>query len=876
MKTHRFRILSLILSLLVLVWVSETKAQNKSIQDPDTPRMRAEQQETPPVVFGTNATYGGDGYLTAGELWETVRPPNGTSPRETTPTKYLMAILGCGQGGAAWREPTALWPGGWFWTNIWRSGTWMCIGAYDNDTTFNPARMGGAANPSHTTDFIGPGGVNLGNNYALARYAKTLQGAVASPVGATGRDYIKLARWVDPVTGQDEGTVAGSNKRAMMVYEFGYPTTIGVDVKWRARQYTMNWQNMNDFLVNEVVLTNTGNVDINADGTYEKTNHKIQGLTFGLWTLPGIAVRIGISGTRQSNDFGALRGYGYVGDNDPKTGVPTAALIDFPGINPVNYLSDKTVPSGQGKRDMGLNSYGNKNYTEVWNGFQFMGVKQGDAIAGTTGKYSGADKLTTFGSHPIGTGAQRGWYTSSVDAAKFWADVVDPRKFFLNCTATWRNDWGREDDATNTNTAINPSYFASGTGEDITTWVPKASPGRPDGDWKFAGFNGGYSFPPYENGWTQGFAAQEDFNGDMFYGIGPFSLNVGESITIMFVEVAGYRLQGIQGALRGADYAWQNNWNVFSQLPNAPDIKVENTQRGSVIVRWTDSPTADGFKVWKASQYKKLRYQDLGIRLVDRYQEQKTVGQDISSLLQPMNPNFDAFNLIKTEQGYQPDGWGTYDLVAVIPRSELSQYADASVPGFQYAYEDKGTILGFGYWYYVSAYKNGTFTGPVGTSTDQIETSNFTRNGRDGFWKGAYPYATQDPSFPAATDVVAQQRIGAMFTATPPVATVQQLNSQSLKVSVRPNPYKRAAYFDNRQTPFDHKVAFYNLPTNCKITIVSITGQIIDQIQITGATNGLYFWNMFSKDGIEVASGLYIYLVEWDGGSTRGYLSILR
>jgi hypothetical protein len=33
---------------------------------------------------------------------------------------------------------------------------------------------------------------------------------------------------------------------------------------------------------------------------------------------------------------------------------------------------------------------------------------------------------------------------------------------------------------------------------------------------------------------------------------------------------------------------------------------------------------------------------------------------------------------------------------------------------------------------------------------------------------------------------------------------------------------------------------------------------------------------MFSKDGIEVTSGLYIYVAEWNGGSQTGHFAILR
>jgi hypothetical protein len=863
MKNLRSRVLCFLVPVLCLIVLTESRAQQSPIQDPNTSRVRALDRETPPVVLGANSIIVGDGYLVAGELWETVRPPNSAGPNETGQNKRYMMIVGCGQGGDAWREPTTHWPGGWFWTNNWRNGGRMFIGAYDNDPTFNPATVGGVANPNHVAA--------AGPNYSLAFYSNKLPGADPTPTTyphTSARDYAKQARWVDPVTGNDETASPGSIKRHMMVFEFGFPTTIGVDVKVKARQYTMNWQNMNDFIVYELTLTNTGVVDINGDGTPEKTNHRIQGLAVGLWQLPGIAVGVGTNGARSSsgNWFGAGRNYGYVGDNDPKTGAPTAAYVVYPGVNPNNILADGTVPAG--KRDMGINAYSLRNYTDVWNAYQWLAVKRG-----ANGRVADADKTTAFGSHPVGTGSQKGWYTSTVDADKFFGDLLNPKNFFMNATATWRADRGRENDPTRDNLGPNPNYFTSGTGEDITTWVPKASPSRPDGDRKFAGFA---KFPPLEGGWTSGFSDHEDFNGEFFTGVGPFSMEVNETITVILVEAAGYRLQGIQGALRAADFAWQNGWNVFSQLPNTPDLKVENTAAGSAIIRWTESAAADGFKIWKASQFKKLRYQDLGMRIIDRYQEQKTVGADVTNLLQPINPNFDATAYIATEQGYQPDGWGTYDLVAVIPRSEASKYADNSVAGFQYAYEDKSTILGFRYWYYVAAYKNGTFAGPGGTSTDQIETSNFTRNGRDGFWKGTYPFAIVNTDFPAATNVEGLRRIGAVFTVRSPASSVTQLNAGAIKVGVRPNPYKRAAYFDNRQDFADHKVAFYNLPATCRITIVDVTGQLIDQIRISNAPDGVYFWNMFSKDGIEVASGLYVYLVEWENGSTRGYFSILR
>jgi hypothetical protein len=90
---------------------------------------------------------------------------------------------------------------------------------------------------------------------------------------------------------------------------------------------------------------------------------------------------------------------------------------------------------------------------------------------------------------------------------------------------------------------------------------------------------------------------------------------------------------------------------------------------------------------------------------------------------------------------------------------------------------------------------------------------------------------------------------------------------------VKPNPYKRTALFD---VGLEHKVAFNNIPDNTKITILDVAGQIVFQQTILSPTNGTFFWDLFSKDGMEVANGLYIYIVEYPGGMVRNYLAIMR
>ena len=60
--------------------------------------------------------------------------------------------------------------------------------------------------------------------------------------------------------------------------------------------------------------------------------------------------------------------------------------------------------------------------------------------------------------------------------------------------------------------------------------------------------------------------------------------------------------------------------------------------------------------------------------------------------------------------------------------------------------------------------------------------------------------------------------------------------------------------------------------------LADVSGQVIAVLQFDGTTpfDGTLFWDMFSKDGIEVTSGLYIYVAEGNGGSQTGHFAILR
>ncbi|MEK6755503.1 MAG: hypothetical protein AABZ02_05055, partial [Bacteroidota bacterium] len=145
-----------------------------------------------------------------------------------------------------------------------------------------------------------------------------------------------------------------------------------------------------------------------------------------------------------------------------------------------------------------------------------------------------------------------------------------------------------------------------------------------------------------------------------------------------------------------------------------------------------------------------------------------------------------------------------------------------------------------------------------------------------GLWQDTYPFAELNSYFPATPE--GRKSLGTGFIVRSVVTDPKLLSGGVARIGVKPNPYKKLAFWDSRTSSVDHKVTFFNLPPRATITILDVSGQIIHQFHFESndPQNGTLDWNLFSKNGIEVASGLYIYVVDYEGGQHVGYLSILR
>jgi len=102
-------------------------------------------------------------------------------------------------------------------------------------------------------------------------------------------------------------------------------------------------------------------------------------------------------------------------------------------------------------------------------------------------------------------------------------------------------------------------------------------------------------------------------------------------------------------------------------------------------------------------------------------------------------------------------------------------------------------------------------------------------------------------------------KIKYQFTVVPSSISSDAVDLNSVKVV--PNPYILHSRFEN--TPYDRRIMFTNLPEECDIQIYNIAGEHITTINHNNNLS-YEFWDLRTKYGLEVAYGLYIFVVKTD------------
>jgi hypothetical protein len=832
-------------------------------------------------VIGFAREYPGVGVMTAGDLWETFAPgpfAKYASESNTDATKNF-SIMRLGNLERNWTTPTIMYPGGDRLNLPW--GQYVFMSEYSQEEIPH-ARV--AVDPDERTP-----------HFVNAFWMPTLTYGTVS----TNADVKGAPVWTD-------------GGRHTMMYQAEWPTNIGVQIKMRARASTLNEANMNDFILVEMQVTNLGTADYDCDGTIDATDHDIEALSFAFSTEEIGSMYNRVNGNRQGARWLKSRLSGYDGSPDVEgnpwhiplgwgTNVDPGAVSIDPATNVNTWLPD-------GQRYVGYR-HGWGTMRDLWNGITFIAVKEGPMEAGPTAP----DKMTIYDSHPIGEGEERGWYTT------FNRTKVSFRSGygrFLEATGTWYEDGGRSwSDVPFQAVQPDPNYFDTTqdyTAGDPLSFVniikPEGERGQPMGDMKYMRKwlqNWERNFPqtpapgiPDTDTWTDGGTPQNyhNFDGDRYVGAGPFSLDVGKTMTVVWAEYAGNRLFGVRQSVKAARWAYENEWN-YPKPPPMPDMKVKahqiETGEFKTKIVWDqraeEDPEFAGYKIYRVTAFPQVNYNEFGHRFLDNYHHQGAadVGASDDELVSkyciPINPNWSVpADFLRLADG---NPMGPWKIQAYITQAELASYAisadDPDEGTYAYEWVDTSEEVkdGYTFWYYVAAFKQGSYTFPVydqvaDVAVSQIESGKDNWNGRDGRWWGCYAFATAANEFPEF-DLASQKFLGAPFVLKPARVNADELVSGEKKIGVKPNPYKVQAPHDVGN---EHKVQFFNLSSDTRITIMDLSGQIMEVMEYEGQNpaDGSVFWDMFTKDGPEVASGLYIWIAEYPGGQQTGYLAIQR
>ena len=105
------------------------------------------------------------------------------------------------------------------------------------------------------------------------------------------------------------------------------------------------------------------------------------------------------------------------------------------------------------------------------------------------------------------------------------------------------------------------------------------------------------------------------------------------------------------------------------------------------------------------------------------------------------------------------------------------------------------------------------------------------------------------------------------------VSTVVDTTLDTIKVV--PNPYIVRSRFNETST--SRKLRFTNLPQECRISIFTITGELVKVLDHNNQFDGNEWWDLRSANNQEIAPGLYIYHVESTNGKEKiGKFAVIR
>ncbi len=300
--------------------------------------------------------------------------------------------------------------------------------------------------------------------------------------------------------------------------------------------------------------------------------------------------------------------------------------------------------------------------------------------------------------------------------------------------------------------------------------------------------------------------------------------------------------------------AWNNDPKLKPEvrarvLPPAGDKKVTlQWDNGSEIIPdpLSGAFRFEGYRIWKAANWKRpigetAPSPDLWMLLGDfAYHPIDSLGTKSPNYLKNTRVWGGDTTYVVCDTSLVPEDTTTY----LVPRSSggFDTTTVYQYPIGRYTFEDRNVINGMVYFYSITPYSK--WYDRLAGIWIEIQTQ---------------PASTEDIAIIPRAD--AQDKLGA--------------------ITVVPNPYEGNASWDLTPSDIDPtgtKIGFFGLP-KCKsmLRIFSLAGDLIREIEHDGSSgDGTVWWNMVTRNGQDVTSGVYFFSVESDWGTYVGKFVIIR
>jgi hypothetical protein len=316
--------------------------------------------------------------------------------------------------------------------------------------------------------------------------------------------------------------------------------------------------------------------------------------------------------------------------------------------------------------------------------------------------------------------------------------------------------------------------------------------------------------------------------------IGPYTIPSDDSIHIVMAWVIG---NGRDGIIKNSQVA-QNFFNGnYAKVPEAPDEPQYSLESGpvngvnSIVLDWKNNSEAS----------------------VDPLTEIQ---------------DFDGYGVYRSTRS-DASGIPIWDTLAIYPKT-LNPATDGQWIGRPYLRSwppPKRYLNGDSVYYYVDANQaNGLIYSYAVTAFDKGDTSLGISRLENAIGRGKTSTKVYMSNSPPTQDVG--------------------------RVRVVPNPFIGSSRFNNpnpiETNPWVNRVRFINLPPDATISIFTLAGDLVKiihsgnvvyvsrDVAITGNFTGIAEWDLTTKNNQEVVSGVYIYVVESNAGTTTGKFTIMR